>query len=90
MYLQGSGGDYIVGNRSYLYRQSDAAFTLSASDNYLSLRVAGDQDWTGDFKQSGSGARLSPGWGILTGHLVFLAVLVLRPEGLFAPPRRVD
>jgi branched-chain amino acid transport system permease protein len=37
-----------------------------------------------------TGARLSPGWGILTGHLVFLAVLVLRPEGLFAPPRRVD
>ncbi|KQV90746.1 hypothetical protein ASD15_01320 [Massilia sp. Root351] len=62
VYLQGSGGDYIVGNRSYLYRQSDAAFTLSASDNYLSLRVAGDQDWTGDFKQSGSGARLSPGY----------------------------
>jgi branched-chain amino acid transport system permease protein len=36
------------------------------------------------------GARLSPGWGILTGHLVFLAVLLLRPSGLFAPPRRVD
>ena len=36
------------------------------------------------------GARLSPGWGILTGHLVFLAVLVLRPSGLFAPSRRVD
>jgi branched-chain amino acid transport system permease protein len=36
------------------------------------------------------GAKLSPGWGVLTGHLVFLAVLVLRPEGLFAPPRRVD
>jgi branched-chain amino acid transport system permease protein len=29
------------------------------------------------------GARLSPGWGVLTGHLVFLAVLVLRPAGLF-------
>jgi branched-chain amino acid transport system permease protein len=36
-----------------------------------------------------TGAKLSPGWGILTGHLVFLAVLLLRPEGLFAPPRRV-
>jgi branched-chain amino acid transport system permease protein len=36
------------------------------------------------------GAKLSPGWGVLTGHLVFLAVLVLRPEGLFTPPRRVD
>jgi branched-chain amino acid transport system permease protein len=35
------------------------------------------------------GARLSPGWGILTGHLVFLAVLLLRPRGLFSKARRV-
>jgi branched-chain amino acid transport system permease protein len=35
------------------------------------------------------GAKLSPGWGILTGHLVFLAVLLLRPQGLFATARRV-
>jgi branched-chain amino acid transport system permease protein len=36
------------------------------------------------------GAKLSPGWGILTGHLVFLAVLLVRPQGLFAPQRRRD
>jgi len=36
------------------------------------------------------GAKLSPGWGVLTGHLVFLAVLLLRPSGLFAKSRRVD
>jgi branched-chain amino acid transport system permease protein len=36
------------------------------------------------------GAKLSPGWGVLTGHLVFLAVLLLRPSGLVAKPRRVD
>jgi branched-chain amino acid transport system permease protein len=35
------------------------------------------------------GARLSPGWGVLTGHLVFLAILVLRPAGLFTKSRRV-
>ena len=35
------------------------------------------------------GAKLSPGWGILTGHLVFLAVLLFRPQGLFAKARRV-
>ena len=29
------------------------------------------------------GAQLSPGWGVLTGHLVFLAVLAFRPAGLF-------
>jgi branched-chain amino acid transport system permease protein len=36
------------------------------------------------------GAKLSPGWGVLTGHLVFLAVLLLRPAGLFAKSRRVE
>ena len=36
------------------------------------------------------GARVSPGWGVLTGHLVFLAVLLLRPSGLFAKSRRVE
>ncbi len=30
------------------------------------------------------GAQVSPGWGILTGHLVFLVVLATRPTGLFA------
>ena len=29
------------------------------------------------------GFRLDPGWGIWFGHMVFLAVLVLRPQGLF-------
>jgi branched-chain amino acid transport system permease protein len=33
------------------------------------------------------GAQIEPGWSLLTGHLVFLAVLVTRPTGLF--PRTV-
>ncbi len=32
------------------------------------------------------GAQISIGWGDLTGHLVFLAVLLVRPRGLFARP----
>jgi branched-chain amino acid transport system permease protein len=32
----------------------------------------------------GIGAEIDPGWQVLTGHLVFLAVLVARPRGLFA------
>jgi len=36
------------------------------------------------------GAKLSPGWGVLTGHLVFLAVLLLRPQGLFTRGRRIS
>jgi branched-chain amino acid transport system permease protein len=33
------------------------------------------------------GFRLDPGWGIWFGHLVFLAVLLLRPQGLFPKTR---
>ena len=33
------------------------------------------------------GFRFDPGWGLLVGHFVFLAVLVLRPEGLFPKTR---
>lgn len=29
------------------------------------------------------GAQISPGWSVLTGHLVFLVVLAVRPTGLF-------
>jgi len=29
------------------------------------------------------GFRLDPGWGIWAGHLVFLGVLLVRPQGLF-------
>ncbi|SFP99175.1 branched-chain amino acid ABC transporter permease [Variovorax sp. 770b2] len=33
------------------------------------------------------GFRLDPGWGIWAGHIVFLVVLVLRPQGLFPKTR---
>jgi branched-chain amino acid transport system permease protein len=33
------------------------------------------------------GFRLDPGWGIWMGHIVFLVVLVLRPQGLFPKTR---
>ena len=29
------------------------------------------------------GAKLDPGWNLLAGHIAFLIVLALRPEGLF-------
>ena len=34
------------------------------------------------------GARIDPEWQILSGHLAFLLVLVLKPRGLF--PRAQD
>jgi branched-chain amino acid transport system permease protein len=35
-----------------------------------------------------TGARFSPSWQMLAGHLVFLAILILWPQGLF--PRRTE
>lgn len=34
----------------------------------------------------GVGAQISVGWGVLAGHLVFLAILLVRPRGLFPGP----
>ncbi len=34
------------------------------------------------------GFRLNPAWGVLAGHLVFLTLIVVRPQGLF--PRTRD
>jgi branched-chain amino acid transport system permease protein len=34
-----------------------------------------------------AGFRLDPGWGLLVGHFVFLAVLLFRPEGLYPKTR---
>lgn len=33
------------------------------------------------------GAKLNPGWGVLFGHLAFLLVLMIRPQGLFPKTR---
>jgi branched-chain amino acid transport system permease protein len=33
------------------------------------------------------GFRIDPGWGIWFGHIVFLIVLVLQPQGLFPKTR---
>jgi branched-chain amino acid transport system permease protein len=35
----------------------------------------------------GIGFRLDPGWGVLTGHFAFLAVLLFKPSGLFPRTR---
>jgi len=34
------------------------------------------------------GARINPEWQILAGHIAFLAILIIRPRGLF--PRMAD
>ncbi len=36
------------------------------------------------------GAQLDPGWNLLAGHIAFLVVLALRPEGLFPKVDRMS
>jgi hypothetical protein len=50
LYLESRQGDYIGGGRSYLYTSTNATFTMTPSGTHVGLRIAGDQDWTGDFQ----------------------------------------
>ena len=36
-----------------------------------------------DFYRQAIGAQIDPGWQLLAGHIVFLAILAVRPQGLF-------
>ncbi|WP_228892423.1 DUF4214 domain-containing protein [Pseudoduganella aquatica] len=74
VYLQGTEGDAIVGNRSYLYTQSDAAFSLSAHSNVADVWLKRSystwerENWGGLFQLPGKGTRLVPGYyGDLSG-----------------------
>ena len=44
-------------------------------------------NWTTGALAIDIGFRLDPGWGIWFGHIVFLALLAVRPQGLFPKTR---
>jgi hypothetical protein len=62
LYLESRPGDYIGGGRSYLYTSANAAFTLTPSGAHVGLRIAGDQNWDGDFQGMMSQSQLSVGY----------------------------
>jgi hypothetical protein len=62
VYLESRGDDYIGGGRSYLYTSSNANFTMTSSGAHVNLRVAGDQNWGGDFQGMMSQNQLSVGY----------------------------
>ena len=57
--------------------------------------IIGGLGGCGDLRPAGSclgiaqavGAHLNPGWQILAGHIAFLIVLAVRPQGLFPKVR---
>jgi len=54
------------------------AVIIGGMGSFYGTLVGGTQD---------IGFRIDPGWGIWTGHVVFLAALLLRPSGLFPRTR---
>lgn len=68
VYLQGSDGDAIVGNRSYMFTQSDVAFSFRTSKNIAVVSLtqgyseSGSQNWTGYFQPPGNAVQLMPGY----------------------------
>jgi hypothetical protein len=62
LYLESRQGDYIGAGRSYLYTSTNAAFTVTPSGAHVGLRIAGDQNWTGDFQGMLSQSQLSVGY----------------------------
>lgn len=62
MYLESTSGDWIGAGRSYSYNQTNATIRLSPSAGYLGVSIAGDQNWTGDFKAMNGMTQLGVGY----------------------------
>lgn len=54
LYLESEAGDYVGQGRTYRYTQADSVMNVSASGARVSLRLRGDQQWTGEFAGPGS------------------------------------
>src|SRR5688500_3517079 len=56
--LQSEPGDYIGGGLNYRYTKADSAITVNYAGGLVSVSIAGDQNWSGDFKLPGAPDRL--------------------------------
>lgn len=62
VYLQGSAGDFVLGNTTYLYQDNNAVLTFSGYSQRLNVRIRGDENWSGDFVLPVSATKLAPGY----------------------------
>ena len=62
MYLQSGADDSIGLGGTYLYTPSDAVLTVGAQGLNLSVLVAGDEDWSGNFRALRGMPRLAVGY----------------------------
>ena len=59
--LESDVGDYIGGGQTYDYTQANAIFTVTAQGGHLSIGIAGDEGWSGDFQMPSALNQLQPG-----------------------------
>jgi len=62
VHLQSTTGDYIGHGQVYSYTQSNSTLTVDVSaQGVVTVKVAGAQNWQGQFQMPNSGAQLLPG-----------------------------
>lgn len=59
--LQSDAGDYIGAGGTYSYTQANARITVTATAGHLSVTIAGDQSWTGEFQMPSPSSLLQVG-----------------------------
>lgn len=59
--LQSDAGDFIGQGRIYRYTKADAVITAGYANGVVSISIAGDQDWTGNFQVPGAPSTLKAG-----------------------------
>ena len=77
--LESDVGDYIGGGQTYDYTQANATITVTAQGGHLSIGIAGDEGWSGDFQMPSALNQLqdglwrpAPGSTPSTGNYVYL------------------
>jgi uncharacterized repeat protein (TIGR01451 family) len=59
--LQSDFGDYIGDGRSYAYTRANASLSVTSLNGRLTVNVAGDEDWTGEFALPSTQTQFQPG-----------------------------
>jgi hypothetical protein len=62
VYLESQKGDAIGLGKNYLYTLADANIRLDVYGNYLSLRIDGDENWSGSFQTMSTLTRFEAGY----------------------------
>jgi hypothetical protein len=62
VYLQSEAGDYVGAGLAYSYTQATALLSIAASSGHVTVGVAGDENWSGNFQTMNGLALLQTGY----------------------------